>query len=137
CLDYLNRVAVGVEKVRDDIGRELPRVLGFSAKRGPRPSSERALKRERFVVEFMRQVLNGVPAKEARDAAAAAIRGYPVDAEGLSKQVREFFGLKALPSKRVHWWRIIGNFLATHPQFLERYPDLPKLFDFRDGKSPR
>jgi hypothetical protein len=131
CLDYLDQVATGLEKIRRDIGRELPMVLGFSAKRGPRLSKERALRREIFIVEFMRQVLRGVDAQKARAAAAATIKGYPKDREELSKQVREFFELEELPSKRLEWWQIIGNFLATRPWFFERYPDLRELFDFR------
>jgi hypothetical protein len=137
CLDYLDRVATAIEKIKGDTGRELPFALGFSQKRGPRLTAERAMEREQFFVEFMRQVLSGVPAQKARNAAAATIKGYPTDPAELSKQVREFFGRKVLPSKRIQWWEIVGNFLAAHPQFLERYPDLRELFDFTGGKSPR
>ena len=132
---YLISVAKGIEDIKGDIGRGLRDILQFSKKPGRRRTVELDLNDEKFVVDFMRQILNGVSAGKARENAASA-SGMGADDKELTRRLKSFFGLKTLPAKieQRRWKLIVATWLLNHPHYVERYPNLPTIFDFRPGK---
>jgi hypothetical protein len=131
---YLVRCAKAIENIEGDFGRGLHSALGFPSKSGRKRRNEIDMATERFAMKFAKAVLSGTPIVEARNDASASVDGPKgKDEKELNRRLREFFGLKILPSKHQsrHWKPILSTWLMHHPWYTEQYPDMPTTFDFR------
>jgi len=133
-LNYLGRCAEAIENIKGDYGRGLHRALEFSPKSGRKRKNEIDLTTEQFAIAFTKAILKGDSADKARAEASGQVDGPKgKDDKDLTKRLREFFDLRALPKRSEQWrWKlIVSTWLLNHPHYVERYPDLPRKFDFR------
>jgi hypothetical protein len=135
-LDYLYKVAAGIERAKGDVARELLPALGFPAKPGRKRDRNIDLLSEQFVMAFAAEIFRGSSAGKARKKAAERC-GRWKDDKDRKRQLKDFFELEKRKqpwSKTNLQWRLeISRWLLLHPWYTGRYPDLPSRFDFKSA----
>ena len=133
--DYLEECAerlLSPKSFTRDFARNLPRMLGFIPKSGPKHQlkvSARMLKNEKFAMSFAKHILSGKKPSDARNDAAndCGDRWQEADDKTLQAALRDHFDEKRLPATRRGWEPIIIKWMLGNPLYHERYPDLPMI----------